>query len=118
MVFAGIFTVECALKLLAHCKKYFYSPWDCFDFFIVIGTFVAIILNYTTNVAIGSQATILRAFRIGRVFRLVKKAKALRKIFHTFLFTIPSLANVGGLLFLLLFLYAILGVYLFAPVKL
>jgi len=31
---------------------------------------------------------------------------------------IPSLANVGGLLFLFLYLYAILGVFLFSKVQL
>jgi hypothetical protein len=48
----------------------------------------------------------------------VKKAKSLRMIFNTFVITIPSLANVGGLLILLLYLYSILGVFLFATVKL
>jgi hypothetical protein len=47
----------------------------------------------------------------------VKKAKSLKKIFTTFLITIPSLANVGGLLGLLLYMYSILGVFLFATVK-
>jgi hypothetical protein len=39
-------------------------------------------------------------------------------IFNTFVITIPSLANIGGLLFLLLYLYAVLGVFMFATVKL
>ena len=39
-------------------------------------------------------------------------------IFNAFVITIPSLANVGGLLFLLLYLYAILGVFSFATVQL
>ena len=42
----------------------------------------------------------------------------MRLIFNTFVVTIPSLANIGGLLTLLLYLYSILGVFLFAPVKL
>lgn len=52
------------------------------------------------------------------MFRLVQKAKYLKVIFTTFLVTIPSLANIGGLLFLLIFIYAVLGVSLFAPIKL
>lgn len=32
--------------------------------------------------------------------------------------TLPSLANIGGLMFLLIMIYAILGVYLFSTVKL
>ena len=38
-------------------------------------------------------------------------------IFNSFLMTVPYLANVGGLLFLLLFLYAVPGINLFATVK-
>ena len=89
-----------------------------FDFVIVIGTYIGVIVNLTTNVSVGPQTTIIRSFRIGRIFRLVKKAKSLRLIFNTFVITIPSLANIGGLLTLLLYLYSILGVFLFAPVKL
>lgn len=59
-----------------------------------------------------------RAFRIGRIFRLITKAKFLRVIFNTIIITLPSLANVGALMILLLFIFAILGVQLFATVQL
>lgn len=39
-------------------------------------------------------------------------------IFQTFLVTLPALANVGSLLLLLLYIYSILGMFLFADVKL
>lgn len=54
---------------------------------------------------------------MSRVFRLIKRAKSLKIIFETFVVTIPALANVGGLLMLMLYLYSILGVSLFATVK-
>ncbi|MFN9907188.1 MAG: ion transporter [bacterium] len=59
-----------------------------------------------------------RALRIGRIFRLITKAKFLRVIFNTIIFTLPSLANVGALMFLLLFIFSILGVQIFATVAL
>ena len=37
-------------------------------------------------------------------------------IFTTFLVTLPALANVGGLLLLLLYIYSVLGTFLFAEV--
>jgi hypothetical protein len=117
-MFAGIFTVEATIKLIAYRCKYFQDGWNNFDFVIVIGTFIGILLSQTTSVSVGPQTTLIRSFRIGRIFRLVKKAKSLRMIFNTFVITIPSLANVGGLLILLLYLYSILGVFLFATVKL
>ena len=36
----------------------------------------------------------------------------------TFIDAIPALLNVGGLLFLFLYLYAVIGVYFFSTVKL
>lgn len=38
-------------------------------------------------------------------------------MFNTFIVTLPALVNVGGLLLLLLYLYSVLGVFLFAEVK-
>ena len=37
---------------------------------------------------------------------------------NTFLLAIPELANVGALLFLFLFLFAVLGVFLFSGIRL
>ena len=113
-VFAGIFTVEAIIKLIAYGKYYFDSGWNVFDFVIVIGTIGGIMVGQLSSVSIGPQTTIIRSFRIGRIFRIIKKAQNLKRIFTTFIVTIPSLANVGGLLFLLLYLYAVLGVFLFA----
>ena len=39
-------------------------------------------------------------------------------IFNTMVVTIPALANVGGLLLLLLYMYSVLGVFIFAATKL
>lgn len=118
LVFAGIFTLEAVIKLVALGKDYFKTGWNNFDFIIVLGTYAGIILTSTTRLDVGPQTTIIRAFRIGRIFKLVKKAKSLKIIFNTFMVTIPSLANIGGLLILLIYLYAVFGVFMFATVKL
>ena len=116
-VFAGIFTVEAAIKIIAFRKHYFLDGWNVFDFAIVIGTYIGITVSATTSVSVGPQTTIIRSFRILRILRLIRKARSLQLIFNAFVITIPSLANVGGLLFLLLYLYAILGVFSFAKVQ-
>ncbi len=36
----------------------------------------------------------------------------------TFFVTLPAMVNIGGLLFLIILIYAVLGMYLFANVKL
>ena len=96
---------------------YFNDGWNIFDFVIVIGSFASVFLTVFTSLSLGGATTIIRAFRISRVFRLVKRAQNLRLVFNTFIVTLPALANVGGLLLLLLYLYSVLGVYLFADVK-
>jgi len=118
--FTAVFTLEAIIKIIGlGFKGYFTKGWNVFDFIIVVISYVTLIIGLTVSGNFGpKQATVARAFRIGRIFRLIKKAKFLRVIFNTIIFTIPSLANVGALMMLLLFIFAILGVYLFATVQL
>ena len=60
----------------------------------------------------------IRSFRILRILRLIKRAKSLKVMFNTFIVTLPAMGNIGGLLLILIYLYAILGVNLFADMKL
>ena len=118
--FTAVFTLEAIIKIIGlGFKGYFTKGWNLFDFLIVLVSYVTLIISVSVQGNFGpKQATVARAFRIGRIFRLIKKAKFLRVIFNTIIFTIPSLANVGALMMLLLFIFAILGVYLFSTVKL
>jgi len=52
--------------------------------------------------------------RIGRLLRLVRHVKELRTPFNTIIAVIPTILNVGGLLLLLFFIYASVGVELYA----
>jgi len=121
-VFAAVFTIEAVLKLIALGGKYFCdaddASWNIFDFVIVVGTNVGILLQVLLQVNVGSVATVVRTFRVGRIFRLVQRAKKIKFYFSTLIQTLPSLANIGGLLFLLFFIYAVMGVQLFADVRL
>ena len=105
------------MKLIAFGKTYFRDGWNLFDFFIVALSNISLILTYTSGFSLGSSASVIRSFRVGRVFRLINKAKKLRLIFNTLLITLPALANIGGLLFLFLFIYSIIGMNLFPYVK-
>ena len=44
-IFNYIFIVECALKLTAYQKFYFYSGWNLFDAIIVFGGIVGILFK-------------------------------------------------------------------------
>jgi hypothetical protein len=116
-IFAGVFILEAVLKIISFGKGYFFDGWNWFDFIIVVGTLISVFFTAFTDYNSGPGTTLIRSFRIGRVFRLVQKFGYLKRIFNTLILTIPSLANVGGLLFLLIYVYSVLGMYLFSKVK-
>ena len=115
-VFAIIFTLELVLKLIAFGSRFFKDGWNRFDAFIVVGTGVGIILSHYTSIDLSTSTLVIRAFRIGRMLKLFRRFKSLKIIFQTFLVSLPALANVGSLLFLLLYIYSILGMFLFAEI--
>ena len=117
-IFTSMYTMEMIIKMIAFGKGYFKDGWCLFDFLIVISAWIGIILLKVFNIDVGSISTIIRSFRIARVLKLIKTAKNLQQIFQTFILAIPELMNVGALLILFLFLFAVLGVSLFAEVKL
>ena len=84
---------------------------------IILGSFISIFISANTSLEIKGVITILRSFRILRLLRLIKRGQSLRLIFNTFVITLHSLANIGGLLLLFIFMYSILGMILFGTVK-
>ena len=61
-----------------------------------------------------SAARLLRVFRLLRLFR---NLKSLQQIFSTFLTTLPHMFNVGGIMLLIVYIYSVIGINLFAEVK-
>ncbi|GBG24665.1 Voltage-dependent L-type calcium channel subunit alpha-1S [Hondaea fermentalgiana] len=110
-VFLAIFTIEASLKLYAHRLAYFKSGWNCFDFSLVIFGYLGLMGG------LGPLASLLRIFRVARIFRLVRTSPGLLAIFRTLVFSIPAILNVGGIFLLLILIYAILGMNLFANIK-
>ncbi|GMH79423.1 hypothetical protein TL16_g08140 [Triparma laevis f. inornata] len=116
--FAIIFTIEMIMKLAAMHNLYFHDSWNRFDFVIVMGTLAGLLLKAVSS---GDSAntqvtTVIRTFRIGRIFRLVNGAESLNQLFNTLLLTIPGLVNIGMLLILLYFIFSVMAVQLFATV--
>ena len=95
-----------------------------FDAFIVLGSVVDLLIS-TFN---SSFFRILRVGRIiGKLFRVVKVMRVtrlakfmvgLQKVCMTLWFSIPALMNIGSLLLLLFFIFAVLGVFLFGDLTL
>ena len=53
---------------------------------------------------------------MGRLLRLLKRAKRLYIIFNSFISTIPAFLNVGGLILVIIFITSVLGQRFFADV--
>jgi hypothetical protein len=67
---------------------------------------------------VSSQISVLRILRVVRLLRLLKRAKRLYIIFNAFIHTIPALANVLGLISVIIYIMGVLGNRLFANVML
>nr|AEF59076.1 putative voltage-dependent cation channel [Monosiga brevicollis] len=119
LVFAGIFTVEALIKIAALGRAYFATGWNRFDFCIVVLTFVGIVVEAVSSSLPMSPTTlrVLRLLRVIRVLRVVKQARGIQRLLTTMVMSAPTLLNIGTLLFVVLFVYAIVGMTLFAHVK-
>ncbi|CAM9974789.1 unnamed protein product, partial [Ectocarpus fasciculatus] len=117
-LFYALFTLEALAKILALRWAYFKDPWNRFDFFIVLGSTAGLVSLLFLGSNYGSIITVIRTFRVGRVLRLVRGLGPMAQLFQTLLMTLPSLVNVGALLFLLFFIFAAMGVQLYAKVGL
>ncbi|NXK88428.1 SCN5A protein, partial [Formicarius rufipectus] len=121
ILFVAIFTAECVLKLLALRQYYFSNAWNIFDLVVVVMSLVALLLS-----SIGKAFEhflpptlfrVIRLARIGRILRLIRAAKGIRTLLFALMMSLPALFNIGLLLFLVMFIYAIFGMANFAYVK-
>ena len=98
-------------------ESFLFCAWNLFDMFIVIATDASIIMTFTAaDEAFGSTATVFRAFRIMRMFKLIRSSVHMRLILDTVFNILPQISNVMSLIFLLFFIYAALGLNLFCGV--
>jgi len=114
--FAAIFLVEAVIKIFALHLLYFKSGWNCFDFSIVCMTILFTMLEAFAGIDVSSLANLARAFRMCLIIRLFKNAKAMQSLTNTILMNLPAMGNITALLSLVLFIYTVMGVQLFAQV--
>ncbi|XP_073190768.1 sodium channel protein type 5 subunit alpha-like isoform X5 [Lepidochelys kempii] len=119
MLFVAIFTAECSIKMLALRHYYFTNGWNIFDFVVVILSIVGTVLSDIIQKYFFSPTLfrVIRLARIGRVLRLIRGAKGIRTLLFALMMSLPALFNIGLLLFLVMFIYAIFGMANFAYVK-
>ncbi|XP_069138424.1 sodium channel protein 1 brain-like isoform X2 [Argopecten irradians] len=119
IVFTTVFTMEAVVKIIGLRLHYFRQPWNVFDFVVVVLSLGGILLDQLLDGLIVSPTLlrVVRVFRIGRVLRLIKAAKGIRKLLFALIISLPALLNIGALLFLVMYIFAIIGMSSFGNVK-
>lgn len=119
MVFTAIFGVEAIVKIIGLRQYYFTFPWNIFDLTVIITSVIGIIFEEALQKLVISPTLlrVIRLIRIGRILRLIKGAKGIRKLLFALVISLPALFNIGALLFLVTFVYAIIGMSLFGHVQ-
>uniref|UniRef100_A0A8D0L7R1 Voltage-dependent L-type calcium channel subunit alpha n=1 Tax=Sphenodon punctatus TaxID=8508 RepID=A0A8D0L7R1_SPHPU len=130
VAFTVIFTVEMILKLMAFkAKGYFGDPWNVFDFLIVIGSIIDVILSEidvsglvvpTPDSEDNSRVSItfFRLFRVLRLVKLLSRGEGVRTLLWTFIKSFQALPYVALLIVMLFFIYAVIGMQMFGKVAL
>ncbi|RVE72858.1 hypothetical protein OJAV_G00043220 [Oryzias javanicus] len=145
VIFTVLFTVEMILKLMAFkAKGYFGDPWNVFDFVIVIGSVVDVMLS-EIDAALASSGglyclhgcsevdpmqaiaasenmsvsiTFFRLFRVMRLVKLLNRSEGIRNLLWTFIKSLQALPYVALLILMLFFIYAVVGMQIFGKIAL
>ncbi|XP_006153638.1 sodium channel protein type 7 subunit alpha [Tupaia chinensis] len=118
-IFVMLYTVECVLKLISFHCYYFTIGWNIFDFMVVIFSITGLFLPMTVGYYLvpPSLVQLILLTRIIHILRLGRGPKVFHRLMLPLMLSLPALLNIGLLIFLVMFIYAIFGMYNFAYVK-
>ena len=104
LFFTVVFLIEMIMKLTGFgCKKYLQDNFNIFDAFIVTMSYVELFMPGDA-----SSLSVLRAFRLLRIFKIIKSWESLRILLSTVLDSLTAITNLGVLIVLYLFISALL----------
>eukprot|EP01090_Pellita_catalonica_P021857 TRINITY_DN8296_c0_g1_i2.p1 TRINITY_DN8296_c0_g1~~TRINITY_DN8296_c0_g1_i2.p1 ORF type:complete len:559 (+),score=91.11 TRINITY_DN8296_c0_g1_i2:693-2369(+) len=111
IAFTLVYIMEVVFKLIALFPlRYFRSVWNILDFVIVV---FAVVGAFFT---LGSSIAVLKVLRVVKLFKIFRVARKLRILFRTLILSLPAVLNIGFVLFIVFFIYAILGTNFFNEV--
>uniref|UniRef100_A0A7N4PMT0 Voltage-dependent L-type calcium channel subunit alpha n=1 Tax=Sarcophilus harrisii TaxID=9305 RepID=A0A7N4PMT0_SARHA len=119
VAFTIIFTLEMILKLMAFkAKGYFGDPWNVFDFLIVIGSIIDVILSEIDDPDESARisSAFFRLFRVMRLIKLLSRGEGVRTLLWTFIKSFQALPYVALLIVMLFFIYAVIGMQMFGKI--
>lgn len=102
-VILAIFVVEVLARLYVEGRKFWSDGWNLFDFFVVT---VALIPET-------GPFSILRAFRIIRVLRIISNIPSLRRVIEGLFRALPGMGSITFLLCLITYVSAVMTTVLF-----
>ncbi|XP_076332243.1 sodium channel protein para-like isoform X6 [Tachypleus tridentatus] len=106
--FTATFAIEAGLKLIAVSPKtYFREGWNIFDFIIVALSLLELTLEGVQGLSV------LRSFRLLRVFKLAKSWPTLNLLISIMGKTVGALGNLTFVLGIIIFIFAVMGMQLF-----
>ncbi|KAM9772807.1 sodium channel protein type 4 subunit alpha A isoform X1 [Syngnathus typhle] len=108
LVFTGIFTAEMVLKLIAMDPYYYFQVgWNIFDSIIVTLSLAELGLANVQGLSV------LRSFRLLRVFKLAKSWPTLNMLIKIIGNSVGALGNLTLVLAIIVFIFAVVGMQLF-----
>ncbi|XP_034387847.1 sodium channel, voltage gated, type VIII, alpha subunit b isoform X4 [Cyclopterus lumpus] len=108
LVFTGIFAAEMFAKLVAMDPYYYFQEnWNIFDGFIVTLSLVELMLADVEGLSV------LRSFRLLRVFKLAKSWPTLNMLIKIIGNSVGALGNLTLVLAIIVFIFAVVGMQLF-----
>lgn len=119
IVFFVFFFFEMIIKLVGLGPvTYIKDSYNVFDCLVVTLSIVDVSLSYSTpqdDINNGRGAiSAFRAFRLLRVFKLAKSWRRLKLLLQTIARSLKDISSFSVLLFLLMFIYILLGMEIFA----
>jgi len=103
----AVFVAELVFKMFPLSFRiwvFFQNAWNCFDFVIVVSSFIR---------QIGSFTLILRLLRLLRILKLIKALPQLAVVINAMVMGISSIGFISLTMFLVFYLFANLGMLLF-----
>ncbi|XP_017324467.1 calcium channel, voltage-dependent, L type, alpha 1S subunit, b isoform X2 [Ictalurus punctatus] len=145
VIFTVLFTIEMIVKLIAFkVKGYFGDPWNVFDFLIVVGSIVDVVLSqvdaalessgglyclhgctetnpmqaiaYEENARV--SITFFRLFRVLRLIKLLNRSEGIRNLLWTFIKSFQGFPHIALIIVMLFFIYAVIGMQVFGKIAL
>lgn len=102
-----VFVAELILRIASygrHPLAFFRNGWNVFDFIVIVGVLLPVVRTH---------AQVLRLFRLLRIVRLVRFLPDARMLMATIARAIPALGSIFALMFLIVFIYAMVGYSMF-----